>query len=210
MGGMVSARALLPFYSGCRVQPSSLATIRAFCCYNTNNNLLVRHLRPLAYSAVMIRDGKQQGWLSLPVDTLPVWAAFNSVAFDGVNIGPLPGKEDRGSTVIAKRSLKGGHEPPLMTIPRDLILSLDRIHEHAKSDSDFRAVLDGLDEFGRVGVVVFYSSSISLDILFSGEYTSFIRHVQQRLASCPIPYDPSKSSHHELPLHTVSLLSNHS
>jgi hypothetical protein len=155
MGGMVSARALLPFYSGCRVQPSSLATIRAFCCYNTNNNLLVRHLRPLAYSAVMIRDGKQQGWLSLPVDTLPVWAAFNSVAFDGVNIGPLPGKEDRGSTVIAKRSLKGGHEPPLMTIPRDLILSLDRIHEHAKSDSDFRAVLDGLDEFGRVGVVVF-------------------------------------------------------
>jgi hypothetical protein len=102
----------------------------------------------------MIRDGKQQGWLSLPVDTLPVWAAFNSVAFDGVNIGPLPGKEDRGSTVIAKRSLRGGHEPPLMTIPRDLILSLERIHEHAKSDSDFRAVLDGLDEFGRVGVLL--------------------------------------------------------
>lgn len=99
----------------------------------------------------MIRDGKLQGWLSLPVDTLPVWAAFNAVTFDGVNIGPLPGKEDRGSTVIAKRPLKGGHELPLMTIPKDLILSLDRIYEHAKSDSDFRAVLDGLDEFGRVG-----------------------------------------------------------
>jgi hypothetical protein len=108
----------------------------------------------------MIRDGKQQGWLSLPVDTLPVWAAFNSVAFNGVNIGPLPGKEDHGSTVIAKRSLKGGHEPPLMTIPRDLILSLDRIHEHAKSDSDFRAVLDGLDEFGRVGLLAFCFSFI--------------------------------------------------
>lgn len=99
----------------------------------------------------MIRDGKLQGWLSLPVDTLPVWATLNDVSFDGVSIGPLPGKEDRGSTVIAKRSLKGGHEPPLMTIPRDLILSLERIHQHAKSDSDFRAVLDGLDEFGRVG-----------------------------------------------------------
>ncbi|KAI4728973.1 SET domain-containing protein [Aureobasidium sp. EXF-10728] len=97
----------------------------------------------------MIRDGKLQGWLSLPVDTLPVWAAFNAVTFDGVNIGPLPGKEDHGSTVIAERPLKGGHELPLMTIPRDLILSLDRIHDHAKSDSDFRAVLDGLDEFGR-------------------------------------------------------------
>ena len=108
----------------------------------------------------MIRDGKQKGWLSLPVNTLPAWAAFNSVSFDGVNIGPLPGKEDRGSTVIAKRSLKGSHEPPLMTIPRDLILSLDRIHEHAKSDSDFRAVLDGLDEFGRVGASFFYLPSI--------------------------------------------------
>lgn len=99
----------------------------------------------------MIRDGKIQGWLSLPVDTLPVWATLNDVSFEGVSIGPLPGKEDRGSTVIAKRSLKGGHEPPLMTIPRDLILSLERIHQHAKSDSDFRAVLDGLDDFGRVG-----------------------------------------------------------
>lgn len=100
----------------------------------------------------MIRDGKIQGWLSLPVDSLPAWATLNDVSFDGVSIGPLPGKEDRGSTVIAKRSLKGGLEPPLMTIPRDLILSLERIHQHAKSDSDFRAVLDGLDEFGRVGI----------------------------------------------------------
>ncbi|KAI5206068.1 SET domain-containing protein [Aureobasidium subglaciale] len=97
----------------------------------------------------MITEGKQRGWLSLPVETLPVWAAFNAVTFDGVKIGPLPGKEDRGSTVIAKRFLKGGEEPPLMTIPRDLILSLERIHEHAKSDSDFHAVLDGLDDFGR-------------------------------------------------------------
>jgi hypothetical protein len=137
----------------------------------------------------MIRDGKQQGWLSLPVDTLSVWAAFNSVAFDGVNIGPLPGKEDRGSTVIAKRSLRGGHEPPLMTIPRDLILSLERIHAHAKSDSDFRAVLDGLGEFGRVGVFAFCSSSISLYMLLGGGHTSFTRRIQQRLSPCPIPYD---------------------
>lgn len=103
----------------------------------------------------MIREGKEQGWLSLPVDTLPVWAAFNAVSFNGIEIGPLPGKEDRGSTVIAKRMLKGSHESPLMTIPKDLILSLDRVHEHAKSDSDFRAVLDGLDEFGRVGDICF-------------------------------------------------------
>jgi hypothetical protein len=159
----------------------------------------------------MISDGKQQGWLSLPVDTLPVWAAFNSVAFDGVNIGPLPGKEDHGSTVIAKRSLRGGHEPPLMTIPRELILSLERIHEHAKSDSDFRAVLDGLDEFGRVGVSAFCSSFISLYMLLGGGHESFIRRIQQRLSPCPISYDPIESCQHELPLHNVpSLPSNNS
>lgn len=127
----------------------------------------------------MIRDGKQRGWLSLPVDTLPVWAAFNSVSFDGVNIGPLPGKEDRGSTVIAKRSLKGHDEPPLMTIPRDLILSLDRIQEHAKSDSDFRAVLDGLDEFGRVGFAFLPSPLSSLCLLSYEGYMSSISHHQK-------------------------------
>ncbi|KAH0171112.1 SET domain-containing protein, partial [Aureobasidium melanogenum] len=116
----------------------------------------------------MIRDGKLQGWLSLPVDTLPVWATLNNVSFDGISIGPLPGKEDRGSTVIAKRLLKGGHEPPLMTIPRDLILSLERIHQHAKSDSDFRAVLDGLDEFGRTA---------------RGAILSFL--LMQSFAACP-------------------------
>jgi hypothetical protein len=99
----------------------------------------------------MIRDGKEQGWLSLPVDTLPVWAAFNNVEFNAVHIAPLPGKEDRGSTVIASRPLKGRHEQPLVTVPRDLILSLERVHEHAKSDSDFRPILEGLGDFGRVG-----------------------------------------------------------
>lgn len=127
----------------------------------------------------MIRDGKQQGWLSLPIETLPVWAAFNSVAFDGVNIGPLPGKEDCGSTVIAKRSLRGGHERPLMTIPRELILSLDRVHEHAKSDYDFRAVLDGLDEFGRVGAASFVSFFISTQVLSSEDCIFSVHLLQQ-------------------------------
>ena len=127
----------------------------------------------------MIRDGKQRGWLSLPVDSLPVWAAFNSVSFDGVDIGPLPGKEDRGSTVIAKRSLRGRHESPLITIPRDLILSLERIHEHAKFDSDFRAVLEGLDDFGRVGASLIVSSSISSCVLLPQECMRFLLHLQQ-------------------------------
>lgn len=98
----------------------------------------------------MIIEGKTDGWLRLPVDTLPAWAAFNNVLFNGIKIGPIPGFEDRGSTVVAKRHLNGGDELPLMTIPKDLILSLERVQEHAKTDGDFRAVLEGQSEFGRV------------------------------------------------------------
>lgn len=99
----------------------------------------------------MIVEGRNDGWLRLPVETLPTWAVFNSVVFDGIRVGPIPGYEDRGSTVVAKRSLDRGHEAPLMTVPRHLILSLERVQEHAKVDGDFRAIIEGLGDFGRVG-----------------------------------------------------------
>ncbi|KAL1297460.1 hypothetical protein AAFC00_004987 [Neodothiora populina] len=97
----------------------------------------------------MILQGKTEGWLRSPVDALPVWAAFNGVSFNNIKIAPIPGLEDRGSTVVAQRQLTGGSEPPLMVVPQDLILSLERIREHAKADGDFRAVLEGLEDFGR-------------------------------------------------------------
>ncbi|THX65862.1 SET domain-containing protein [Aureobasidium pullulans] len=132
----------------------------------------------------MIRDGKQHAWLSLPVDTLPAWAALNSVSFDGIKIGPLPGKEEHGCTVIAKRHLKGGEEPPLMTIPRELILSLERVHEHAKSDSDFRSVLDSLDGFGRFELnFTNAQASTALSSTARGAILTFL--LMQSFTACP-------------------------
>jgi len=101
----------------------------------------------------MIREGKEAGWLQLPVNTLHSWAVLNNATFDGVTFGPLPGFEDHGSTVIAKRRLTGDDTTsPLMIVPRDLVLSKERVHEHAKYDRDFREVLDALGDFGRVSV----------------------------------------------------------
>lgn len=99
----------------------------------------------------MIREGKTEGWLSLPITTLKPWASLNNVVFNGVRVGPQNGHEDRGSTVVAQQSLNDGEAVPLMTVPRDLILSLERVQEHAKTDKDFRDVLEALGEFGRVG-----------------------------------------------------------
>ena len=99
----------------------------------------------------MIRQGKKQGWLHLPVDALQPWAAVNEVKFHGVAVGPLHGREDRGSTVIAKQRLQASDSlSPLMTVPRDLILSLESVQQHAKYDRDLRDILECLGDVGRV------------------------------------------------------------
>lgn len=110
----------------------------------------------------MILEGKKDGWLRLPVNTLPAWAAFNNVQFNGIKVDAIPGLEDRGSTVVAKRHLSGGQEAPLMTVPKDLILSLERVQEHAKTDADFRTILEALGEFGKVGLDVILCACLVL------------------------------------------------
>lgn len=100
----------------------------------------------------MIRDGKAAGWLQLPAEALMPWATFNDVDFRGVVPGTAVG---RGGALLAKEDLHGSTDvytaDALMTIPRHLVLSLERVLEHAKVDKDLREVLDGLGEFGRVG-----------------------------------------------------------
>jgi hypothetical protein len=103
----------------------------------------------------MIRRGKQEGWLGLPSSALRPWAQFNGIALDGISVGSVP---DRGLGVVAARALKGGDEGPLMVIPGDLVLSLERVEMQAKSDQHLRGVLEALGDYARVGPV-------SLDLL---------------------------------------------
>ncbi|KAL6708561.1 hypothetical protein ACN47E_002542 [Coniothyrium glycines] len=97
----------------------------------------------------MIRRGRTEGWLKQPIDTLPRWAAFHGVTFNGINIGPLPGFENRGSTVIADHTLEGGIAEPLIVVPKELILSRENIDLFAKSDRHLQNLLDALGDFGR-------------------------------------------------------------
>jgi hypothetical protein len=98
----------------------------------------------------MIRTGRTKGWLKQPIDTLPTWATFHGVTFNGIKIGPLPGFEDRGSTVIADRELEGGKVEPLLVVPKELIISRQNIEVFAKSDRHLREVLEATGDFGRV------------------------------------------------------------
>jgi hypothetical protein len=98
----------------------------------------------------MIRRGRREGWLTEAIDVLPKWASFNGVKFNGVKIGPLPGFEERGSTVIANCPLVGGNIEPLLVVPKDLIISRPNIDLFAKSDRHLREALAAIGEFGRV------------------------------------------------------------
>jgi hypothetical protein len=98
----------------------------------------------------MIRRGRREGWLKRPITEFPPWAEFNGIKFNGVEIGPLPGFEHRGSTVIADRPLASSKEEPLIVVPQDLIISRQNIEVFAKSDQHLKELLDALGEFGRV------------------------------------------------------------
>jgi hypothetical protein len=95
----------------------------------------------------MIRLGREQGWLVNDISSLRAWAQINGASFDGITFDIF---KNRGNGVLADRDLKGGVEGPLMVIPRDLILSRERVELQAKSDRWLREVLDALGELGRV------------------------------------------------------------
>lgn len=91
----------------------------------------------------------------LPVEALPTWARLNGIKFNDIGFEKL----ENGSGIVAKAD-KGydaqgeGAENTgpviLMSVPPDMILSLDLVHDYAKSDPYLREVLEAMGDFGRV------------------------------------------------------------
>ena len=116
--------------------------------------------------STMIRDGKAAGWLKLPTEALLPWALLNDVAFKRVHPGVAVG---RGGALLASQDIRDGkdnEDSTLMTVPGELILSLERVLEHAKVDKDFRELLASLGDFGMVGLQL----TISLFILIKSSH----------------------------------------
>lgn len=93
----------------------------------------------------------------LPLGSLPAWLKLNGVVSNGVAIRQLSSSEsgtDKGNAIIAtaeKTSHESDAQPHiLLQVPPDLVLSLDAVHDYAKSDRDLREVLEAVDDFGRV------------------------------------------------------------
>lgn len=133
----------------------------------------------------MIRRGREQGWLRQPIDKLPTWAGFNGVTFKHIKIGPIPGLEHRGSTVIATKDLLGEKEEPLMMVPKELIVSRPNIELFAKSDQHLKEVLDATGDFGRVRLCTLCYAYIADSILQTTRGAVLIFLLMQATKACP-------------------------
>jgi uncharacterized membrane protein YidH (DUF202 family) len=93
----------------------------------------------------------------LPIEALPAWQRLNGIVATGVAFQKLGSDEhgaDKGSAIVAteaKSSSENDAIPQiLLQIPADLVLSLETVHNHAKSDRYLRDVLEAIGDFGRV------------------------------------------------------------
>lgn len=94
----------------------------------------------------MIRRGKREGWLRSPKENLSTWATLNDCQFNAVNIDEVLYKD---LAVKATRAVRPD-DPPLIIVPKDLVLSQETVQLHAKADRHLREVLDALSSFGQV------------------------------------------------------------
>ncbi|KAJ5753149.1 hypothetical protein N7520_010066 [Penicillium odoratum] len=82
----------------------------------------------------------------LPLDSLLAWLRLNGIVTNGVAVQRLETVEsdtDKGNAIIATADSKHStDEQVLLQIPRDLVLSLESVHDYFKSDRDLRDVLE--------------------------------------------------------------------
>lgn len=125
----------------------------------------------------------------LPIEALPAWAHLNGIKFhDRIGFEKL----DNGSGIVAKKWDGGGKNDQqqekengdrmeeeedgkaqvLITVPPDMVLSLELVHEYAKSDPYLREVLEAIGDFGWVwdSVYLHISKTLFLILFFYEAY----------------------------------------
>ncbi|MCJ1431214.1 hypothetical protein MMC27_000565, partial [Xylographa pallens] len=121
-------------------------------------------------------------WDSWAIDALPSWSALNNVELNGTAVAVL--QADRGSGIVATKDTTM-EDSVLMTVPRELVLSVETIWEFAKSDQDLNSILHAVGEFGqnaRGAILIFLliqitasSSDVARRIGNGHPWTDYIR-----------------------------------
>ncbi|OTB09055.1 hypothetical protein M426DRAFT_131631 [Hypoxylon sp. CI-4A] len=96
----------------------------------------------------------KRGHLSL--NDLPAWCLLNDVAFTDVKVAHITG---RGYGLTAEKDLGNDDDigrPPLLTIPKELVLSAEGVEEYAKESKDFRQLLDAAGHQSTRGDILLF------------------------------------------------------
>ena len=84
---------------------------------------------------------------SLPIEQLSAWMQLNGVELNGVKISPAVSR--RGSGIIATRA-PSMQDPILITVPQELLLSMENVWVYAKADQHLLQVLEAMEDYARV------------------------------------------------------------
>ena len=95
----------------------------------------------------MIRRGKKEGWLTLPLESLQSFASLYGIDFRGVRVASTAG---RGSALVASRTAPRNESEPFLVVPKDIILTRGHVFAHSASDKHLREVLEAVGDFGKV------------------------------------------------------------
>lgn len=106
---------------------------------------------------MLFQRGKAEGWLHLDLAQTQEWARMSGISFSAASATRIPG---RGIGLTADRDLTAFAE--VLSVPEDLVLSVDAIKQHAQFDSDFRELFDSLGASATVGALYFLSRAFKL------------------------------------------------
>lgn len=82
---------------------------------------------------------------TLPINDLTAWARINNIELLGVKVST--GHNGSGVVTTVEESET---DAVLMTVPQELVLSLDNVWIYAKSDRHLMQVLEALGAYSRV------------------------------------------------------------
>ena len=82
---------------------------------------------------------------SLPIEQLIPWMQLNNVKLNDVILS----QRENGSAITTQRHLPGQGQI-LLSVPPELILSLETVWLYAKSDGQLLQVLEAVGDFARV------------------------------------------------------------
>ena len=84
----------------------------------------------------------------LPIDQLAIWAEFNHVDFNGVKACGVA--EGKGTGLVATWECQDS--ATLLSVPQDLVLSLENVWIYAKSDQHLLQILEAVGDYSRVNL----------------------------------------------------------